>query len=186
MIKASMIHQDWWEKAYWTGIDYSWAPASNGLLIPVMGLVFEEPNFAMDVFFTLEALTGGDDTVDLLPVTIVEGEQEGLDPGYTVILGGGNADLPEGAYTALCDSGEGRTAAFSKRIGFWDPRVPCAWLEMFKKTFAETGMFLLAPCVGKRLMPHPALGLGILKRACHFRQSASAGVQLAVAGAAGA
>lgn len=157
-----------WDKARWSATTFRWHPRSEAP--PLMGLVFEDAMAGQDLFCGWATEYGNTDPLEEIRVAIVEGDIEGLRPGYTVHLSG---DI-EGILARATAEGvvvPDAAVPWGSRVNRMYP-VPGSplMLARFKEEFAKHGEYLLAPVTrrgdGQLWFD---VELGIVKHKVHFR-----------------
>jgi len=157
-----------WDEAHWSATTFRWHPRSEAP--PLMGLVFDDATAGQDLFCGWAAEHGNSDPLEEIRVAIIEGDIEGLRPGYTVHLSGDiegilarataeGVVVPDGQMPWIC------------RVNRMYP-VPGSppLLARFKEEFAKHQEYLLAPVTrrgdGQLWFD---VELGIVKHKVHFR-----------------
>lgn len=156
-----------WARAHWSATTFRWHPRSQAPA--VMGLVFDNALAGQDLFSGWVAEHGNADPLDEIRVAIIEGDIDGLRPGYTVHLSG---DI-EGIFARATTEGVvvPDPLPWMSRVNRMHP-VPGSppMLARFKEEFTKHGEYLLAP-VTRRVDSQLwfDVELGIVKRKVHFR-----------------
>lgn len=157
-----------WAGAHWSATTFRWHPQSEAP--PVMGLVFDDAAAGQGLFCDWAAEHGNADPLEELRVAIIEGDIEGLRPGYTVHLSG---DI-EGILARATAEGvivPDAAVPWGSRVNRMHP-VPGSppMLARFKEEFAKHREYLLAPVTrrsdGQLWFD---VELGIVKHKIHFR-----------------
>ena len=135
-----------------------------------MGLVFDDPVAGQDLFCNWAAEHGNIDPLEEIRVAVIEGDLEGLQPGYTIHLSG---DI-EGILARATAEGIAVPEAaipWGSRVNRMHPLSDSPpMLARFKEEFARHGEYLLAPVTrrgdGQLWFD---VDLGIIKHKVHFR-----------------
>lgn len=163
------VADDLWSNANWSATTFRWHPRSEAP--PVMGLVFDDAVAGQDIFCGWAEGHGNADPLEELRIAIIEGDIEGLRPGYTVHLSGDAEGIQARATAEGVVAPNGKLPWIS-RVNRMHP-VPGSppMLARFKEEFAKHREYLLAPVTrrgdGQLWFD---VELGIVKHKVHFRQ----------------
>jgi len=167
---TSAINVELWDQARWGAtffMHYEGRP-------PYLGLVFKEEAPAREIFRQWHERYGARDEDEELRISIVEGDVEGEDPGYTVHI---SAD-PEVTVRRLKQAGLGDDdMVFTvTRLNRMNPAPGSTNLELFKRRYRDFKSYFLIPAVlqGSN-MPKAISELGIFKSKILFRHVSEIG-----------
>jgi len=167
MYITSPIDVDLWNSAKWRATFFMHMPGRP----PVLGLAYKNENEAREIFQGWHERYGDNDEYEELRISIIEGEIEGEEPGYSVHVG---AD-PETAVQRFRDAGyefDSDLLMTISRINRMNPPPGSKNLDMFKQLYRQYKTYYLAPGVvsddGKQFKP--LLNLGIYKSKVIFKQ----------------
>ncbi len=153
-----------WDRAQWYGTLFGFDPSGKGP--PMMGLMFRDNNAGCDVFRSMRTHVGTSDKAGLIRVSIVEGDIEGQDPGYSVVIG-----LEQDKAFSM-DKGSGnRYVAYMSRCHRMNPAPGSPHLPKFKEEFRKHGQFRFVPVGGSASSPRPVMELAIEKYSVHLRHA---------------
>jgi hypothetical protein len=160
------IDVDLWNAAGWSGTFFMWAESRD----PVLGLGFRDESSARQIFKTWHERYGETDNYEELRISIIEGDIEGKEPGYSVHVGA----APDAFVRRLKDAGyeyDEDLLVMISRIHRMNPPSGSMNLASFQEHYRSKKRYILAPGVisdnGTAL--EPMLELGILKGVVHFR-----------------
>lgn len=165
---VSLIRQNLWELAGWTGTVFLTDPDHKYL--PVFGLVFENRGAGEEIFRQWRSELGDIDKQEQLRLSVLRGIDKARPYAYRVIVGSNlDSRLPDTRYAMLIN-----------RIHTIDAGTP-ENLDRFLKAHAAAGAFDLAPAfapTGWDGMQVPALGLdlSIAIRHVHVRYAWEVGL----------
>ncbi|XHO83470.1 hypothetical protein ABNQ38_32325 [Azospirillum sp. A29] len=144
-----------WDEAKWNGTIFMWSPPSLDTPPPMLGLAYEVPSAAKDIFKSWRKRYGHDDTKDDLKITIVRGIS-GVNPAAYAVMVSQNPD------NVLLSGGD--FIGFVSRINRMYPSNTQN-LEMFLKDYARHGRYALFPAhlPSKMAQPKPIFDLSIGK-----------------------
>lgn len=166
MYLTGPIDVDLWNKAKWRATFFM----EHRDLPPILGLAFENEAAAREIFETWHKRYGKNDEYEELRVSIIEGDIEGEEPGYSVHVGSD----PDSAIKRFKGAGyefdDGLTMMVS-RVNRMTPPEGSNNLEKFKESYRAAKTYFLAPGVisANRQQLKPIIELGIYKGKIHFR-----------------
>ncbi len=171
MFISSFVIDPLWNLAVWKGTTFRWH--SGGEQPPIMGIVFEKPTAAHDLFSKWIARFGNADPLEELRLSIIEGEIPGQQSGYTVHV----TPEIEGADDYLKLSGTKSNflpVPLTSRVNRMYTRPDNSGpLIQFKHEFSRHKEFLFAPVTRRG---HDQfwidIEMGIVKRKIYFRNVA--------------
>lgn len=172
MFVSSPIDIDLWNEARWRATIF----AEGHDYMPLLGLAFEDEAKGIQIFKEWRERLGGRDEEEELRVSIIEGDIEGQDPGYTVHVGPNPEILVKRMGELGLDVDEHLLTMVS-RLNRMNPRPDSTGLAHFKGLCARQDSYLLSPAWISpdqeqfKVIPGPA----ILKRVIHFRDVADIG-----------
>jgi len=151
----SPIDTQKWDKAKWNGTIFMWTDPGPDMPPPMMGLAYENPVAARDIFKSWRKRYGEDDVKDDLRITIVRGISQENPAAYAVMIGQNPENVP---------LSEGHYIGFVSRINRMYPSSTRN-LDLFLAEYARYGRFVLLPAhlPNKRAQPKPIYDLPIGK-----------------------
>lgn len=163
---AGPIDVDLWNKAKWGAIVVACYPDKP----PTLGIAFENEQAAVSIFKGWHQQYGTNDEYEEIRISIIEGDIDGEDPGYSVHIG----TDPDAAFKKFKDQGQDfdRDLLFLvSRIHRMTPSPDSKNLKMFKKAYKQFKSYYLAPAVisPDKQRFKPMFDLGIFKSKIHFR-----------------
>ena len=174
-IKAlQFVANDSWVNALWSATAFRWHPQSKAP--PVMGLVFDDAVAGQRIFCDWAEEHGSADPLDEIRVAIVEGDVEGLRPGYTVHLSGDVEGILARATAEGVVVPNGQLPWMSRMNRMHPVPGSPPMLARFKEEFAMHREYMLAPVTrrgdGQLWFD---VELGIVKHQVHFRHVSEIG-----------
>lgn len=165
-----LIDVELWDKARWSGMAY--LVSEDPTLPPVLGLIFENAEPAMQIFVALRDKLGNIDTNEDLRIAIIEGAIAGKPPGYSVHIGLNPKRILQQAEALGIESDSEATHLLISRVHRINPAPNSPHLNNFKKAYSEQGKYLLAPVTlnkesSESVTCHYELAIG--KTEVHFR-----------------
>ena len=158
MFLSSPIDVDLWNSAGWSATFFSYQSGKP----PVLGLAYRDDASARKIFEGWHERYGDNDEYEELRISIIEGDIEGKEPGYSVHVG----TDPETAIKRFKDAlyeFDGDILVSISRINRMYPPDGTKNLDMFKTLFRQYKTYYLAPGVisedGKKLKPIFELGI---------------------------
>ncbi|WDN87863.1 hypothetical protein BuS5_00831 [Desulfosarcina sp. BuS5] len=168
MYLTGPIDVDLWNKAKWRATFFMGHPERP----PILGLAFENEEAAREIFETWHERYGETDEYEELRISIIEGEIQDEEPGYSVHVGSD----PDAAIKRFKDAGyefdvDDDLMMMVSRINRMNPPEGSKNLEMFKESYKTFKTYFLAPGVisEDRRQLKPIIELGIYKGKIHFR-----------------
>ena len=151
----SPIDTQKWDKAKWNGALFIWSPPGPDMQPPMLGLTFENPSAAEDIFKSWRKRYGDDDVKDDLKITIVRGISRDSPAAYAVMVSQNPDNVPISV---------GSIIGFVSRINRMYPDSTQN-LDQFLAHFARHGRYLLlrAHLPNKLARPEPFFDLPIGK-----------------------
>jgi hypothetical protein len=172
LVVANFIDVDTWNKAAWC------ATAFVGDLDesepPALGIIFGNEQAGRRIFNDWLDRFGQEDELELLRVSIIEGDIPGKPPGYTVFIGTDR----ENYFNFLASQQfewSGTAVLAANRFHRMTPRPDSPYLPAFKKSYQLHKEYLLFPAFGSPSNPRPEESLGIKKKLIHFLQADAIG-----------
>jgi hypothetical protein len=144
-----------WDKAKWNGTLFMWSPPGPDSPPPMLGLTYENPLAAEDIFKSWRKRYGDDDVKDNLKITIVRRISCDNPAAYAVMVSHNPDNVP---------LSEGEVISFVSRINRMYPATTQN-LDLFLEDFARHGRYLLIPAYlpNKTAQPEPILDFPIGK-----------------------
>ncbi|MBO9712680.1 hypothetical protein [Sphingomonas sp.] len=144
-----------WDKARWNGTTFMWSPDDPDMPPPMLGLAYENPSAARDIFMSWRKRYGDDDVKDDLKVTIVRGISRDNPASYAVMVSPNPDNVP---------ISDGKTVGFVSRINRMYPNST-ENLDKFLEDYARHGRYVLLPVhlPNKLAQPEPIFDLPIGK-----------------------
>jgi len=133
MYITSPIDIDLWNKAKWRATFFSYVPNQP----PILGLAFRNKDAAIKIFEGWHERYGSNDDYEELRISIVEGEIEGEEPGYSVHITGD----PDNAIKRFKDAGyefDDDIFMSISRLNRMNPAPDSKHLQMFKKLYTQS------------------------------------------------
>lgn len=151
----SPIDTQKWDKAKWNGTLFMWSPPGLDVPPPILGLAYEKPSIAKDIFKSWRKRYGEDDVKDDLRITIVRGISRDNPAAYAVMVSQNPDNVP---------ISEGNIIGFVSRINRMYPSSTRN-LDAFLAEYARHGRYVLIPAhlPNKLAQPKPIFGLPIGK-----------------------
>lgn len=151
----SPIDTQKWDEAKWNGTLFMWPPPGPDMPPPMLGLAFEAPSAAIDIFKSLRKRYGHDDVKDDLKITIVRGISCNNPAAYAVMISHNSDNVP---------ISEGSVIGFVSRINRMYPETTQN-LDLFLEDFARHDRYVLFPAhlPNKLAQPEPIFDLSIGK-----------------------
>jgi hypothetical protein len=152
-----LIEPDVWDRAVWRGCAFFFAEGQP----PWMAFMFDREEGGREIFAGLRALVGSDDEESLLRICIIEGRYVGNDNAYAASVGPHYKNVLR--HFGLSEEEISSERFFTlSRIHRMNPRS-LEPLNLFKRLFAQFGVFRLMPAVVTGNSCYPIDELGILK-----------------------
>ncbi|WP_336799435.1 hypothetical protein [Kaistia sp. MMO-174] len=151
----SPIDMQKWEKAKWNGTLFMWSPPGPGAPPPMLGLAYENPSAAIDIFKSWRKRYGDNDVKEDLKITIIRGISGENPAAYAVIV----SQNPDNISIS-----EGQTIGFVSRINRMYPKTTQN-LDLFLDDYARHGQYFLLPAhlPHEHAQPKPIFDLQIGK-----------------------
>ncbi|MDQ0421955.1 hypothetical protein J2045_002999 [Peteryoungia aggregata LMG 23059] len=151
----SPIDTQKWDKARWNGTLFMWSPPGPDMPPPMLGLAYENPSAAKDIFKSWRKRYGDDDVKDDLKITIVRGISRDNPAAYAVMVSQNPDNVP---------ISEGNIIGFVSRINRMYPSST-ENLDRFLADYARHGRYVLFPAhlPNKLAQPKPIFDLPIGK-----------------------
>jgi hypothetical protein len=151
----SPIDTQKWDKAKWNGTFFMWSPPGLNVPPPMLGLAYQDPSAAKDIFTSWRKRYGDDDVKDDLKITIVRGISRDNPAAYAVMVGQNPNNVP---------LSEGNIVGFVSRINRMSPKTTQN-LDLFLDDYARHGRYVLLPAhlPNKMARPEPIFDLPIGK-----------------------
>lgn len=155
MLWISPIDTQKWDKAKWNGTLFMWYPPGPDMSPPMLGLAYENPSAAKDIFKSWRKRYGDNDVKDDLKITIVRGIARENPAAYAVMVSQNPDNVP---------MSEGSTIGFVSRINRMYPNSTQN-LDQFLAHYARHGRYTLFPAhlPNKLAQPEPIFDLSIGK-----------------------
>lgn len=152
----SPIDTQKWDQAKWNGTLFIWSPPGRDMRPPMLGLAYENPSAAKDIFKSWRKRYGDDDVKDDLKITIVRGISRNNPAAYAVMVSQNPDNVP---------LSEGILIGFVSRINRMYPKSTQN-LDQFLEDYARHGRYVLLPAhlKSKVAQPEPIFDLPIGKR----------------------
>lgn len=152
---SSPIDVQKWDKAKWNATLFMWAAPGPDTTPPMLGLAYENPSAAKDIFKSWRKRYGDDDVKDDLRITIVRGISHDNPAAYAVMVSQNPDNIP---------ISEGDIMGFVSRINHMYPNSTQN-LDHFLAEYARHGRYVLLPAhlPNKLAQPEPILDLAIGK-----------------------
>lgn len=168
------IDVDLWNRAKWKATFFVCDPQRP----PVLGLAYRNEEVAREIFSRWHERYGERDEYEELRISIIEGDIEGEEPGYTVHVG----PDPDAAIKRFKAAGyefdvDDDILMCVSRINRMTPKMPSKNLEMFKLYYKKFKTYFLIPGVISADLKElkPIFELGLFKGNIHFRDSSEIG-----------
>ena len=139
---TSMIDIETWDKAIWRGAGF----ALNYMPLPVLILPFENEKYAIKIFEDWIAIIGKNDKNEDIRIAFVEGDVNGEEPGYYVVVGN-NLDEAVKRAEARGSSIDELMIINISRITRAIPSDNFRLFNLFKTAYHEYGEYMLIPAV---------------------------------------
>lgn len=151
----SPIDTQKWEKAKWNGTLFTWSPPGPDALPPILGLAFENPSAAKDIFKSWRKRYGYDDVKNDLKITIIRGISRDNPAAYAVMVSQNPDNIPLSKENFI---------GFVSRNNRMYPKTTQN-LDSFLEDFARHGRYLLIPAhlPNRKAQPKPIFDLPIGK-----------------------
>lgn len=151
----SPIDTQKWDKAKWNGTLFMCAPPGPDMPPPMLGLAYENPSAAKDIFKSWRKRYGDDDVRDDLKITIVRGISRDSPAAYAVMVSQNPDNVP---------ISEENIIGFVSRINHMYPNSTQN-LDRFLADYARHGRYVLFPAhlPNKLAQPEPIFDLPIGK-----------------------
>ena len=151
----SPIDAQKWDKAKWNATLFLWSPPGSDKPPPMLGLAYENPSAAKDIFKSWRKRYGDDDVKDDLKITIVRGISHDWPAAYAVMVSQSPDNVPVS---------EDNIVGFVSRINRMYPNSTQN-LDQFLANFARHGRYVLIPAhlPNTRAQPKPFFDLPIGK-----------------------
>lgn len=151
----SPIDTQKWDKAKWNGTLFMWSPPGPDMPPPMLGLAYQNPSAAKDIFTSWRKRYGDDDVKDDLKITIVRGISHVNPAAYAVMVSQNLDNVP---------LSEGNVIGFVSRINRMYPKTTQN-LDLFLEDYARQGRYVLFPAYlpNKMAQPEPIFELPIGK-----------------------
>ncbi len=166
MFLSTPIDIDLWDKAKWRATFFTFQEGS----IPALGLAYQNEAQAKMIFEGWRERYGNNDEFEELRISIIEGDLEGEEDGYSVHIGPDPKNTINRFEKNGFQVGNDLIMCVS-RTNRMNPPPNSKNLEMFKKFYRDYKSYLLIPGLiskdNKQLKPF--LELGIRKKMIHFR-----------------
>lgn len=152
----SPIDTQKWDKAKWNGTLFMWSPPGPDTPPPMLGLAYENPSAAKDIFKSWRKRYGEDDVKDDLKITIIRGISRDKPAAYAVMISQNPDNVP---------ISEENIIGFVSRINRMYPNSTQN-LDRFLTDYARHGRYVLfaAHLPNKMAEPEPIFELPIGKR----------------------
>ncbi|WP_442577967.1 hypothetical protein ACSBOB_20705 [Mesorhizobium sp. ASY16-5R] len=144
-----------WDKARWNGTFFMVSSPGPESPPPILGLAFEKPSVAKDIFRSWRKRYGDDDVRDGFRITIVRGISRDNPNAYAVMVGANPDNVPVS---------EGSFVGFVCRINRMYPQST-EKLDIFLESYARHGRYVLVPVHlrNRQAEPKPIFDLPIGK-----------------------
>jgi hypothetical protein len=151
----SPIDTEKWDKAKWNGTLFMYSPPGSDMPPPMLGLAYENPSAARDIFKLWRKRYGDDDVKNDLKITIVRGISRDKPAAYAVMVSQNPDNVP------LTGGG---IVGFVSRINCMYPKTTQN-LDSFLEDYARHGRYVLFPAhlANKTAQPEPIFDLPIGK-----------------------
>lgn len=151
----SPIDTQKWDKAKWNGTLFMWSPPGPDMPPPMLGLAYENPSAAKDIFKSWRKRYGDYDVKDDLKITIVRGISRDNPAAYAVMVSQNPDNVP---------ISEGNIIGFVSRINRMYPNSTQN-LDRFLADYARHSRYVLLPAhlPNKLAQPDPIFDLPIGK-----------------------
>lgn len=173
MYITTPINVDLWNKAKWSATFFSYQEGNP----PVLGLAYEDEEAARKIFEEWHERYGENDEFEELRISIIEGDIDGEEDGYSVHIGF-DPDEAIKRYKSAGYEYDDDLLMMISRINRMTPPPESNNLEMFKELYRQYKTYYLAPGIisedGKKLKP--LYELGIFKGKVLFRHVSEFGV----------
>lgn len=163
---TSLINQALWDQARWCGTAFG-VMAENDEP-PFIGLVFKDATAGRQIFTDWLHRFGSTDENDEIRISIVEGDIEGKETGYSVVVG---SDIKGIIDRAKEDGQFARYLATVTRSHRMTPRANSPHMPRFKNAYPAHNEYFLLPV----LDDEPIFDLQITKKKIAFRNVADVG-----------
>jgi hypothetical protein len=131
----SPIDTQKWDKAKWNGTIFMWSPPEPGTPPPILGLTYQNPEVARDIFTSWRKRYGEDEVKNDLQITIVRGISKKNPAAYAVMVSQNPANIPVT---------EGVFVGFVSRINRMYPQSTQN-LDSFLADYDRHGKYVLVP-----------------------------------------
>ena len=161
------LRSPFWASTMWTGTTFIWHPNSEAP--PVMGLVFDDPVVACQLFQVWTSTDGNQDSYEELRVTIVDGNIGDATAGYIVhfCCDPENTQAHATAEEIVLNLGEFGDLCRANKMDYVVDSP--SKLDRFKLEYSKHHEYLLAPVTKRRDGQYYVdVQLGIIKREIHF------------------
>jgi hypothetical protein len=169
----SVIDVPKWDVAQWRGVLY--VVDNSFTKPPILGLIFRYETPAVDIFTGWRSQIGREDDNEQIRISIVEGDIQGQDYGYTVHITIDPQFATQQATEQGHDLKPGSFIGIS-RVFRMNPDPHSQNLPNFKRAYTQLGKFLLIPVIATTdtMTPQsvkPRFELGISKKKIVFRNA---------------
>jgi len=165
-ILLSLIDDGAWSRAKWIGTVFLGSRSSDP---PALGVLFQQVDEGRHVFSDFVERIGRIDALELLRISIIEGDIPGQDPGYTVHVGT-NLEAVLRRAESLGIVLTGSKVATTSRLHRMNPAPGSPHLQGFKTDVGRYGRYHFLPVTGDSTNLTPHFDLTIEKTAILFRR----------------
>lgn len=170
MYVGGAIDVDLWNAAKWRGTFFVTGEFPDDWQIPRLGIGFSNPEAGLKIFEDWTERYGQNDNSEELRVSIIEGDIDGEEAGYTVHIG----TEWEETYRKLSRKSkmdENDLLLNISRLNRMNPPLPSVNLERFKEAVRHSKIFYLVPgqISDDQKLVTPINHPGIRKSRIHFR-----------------
>jgi len=162
METVSLIRDSLWNRAGWMGTAFIMDRENR--MRPILALVFTDEAAGREIFAHLRSELGGDDNVERLTVTIIQGISATKPHSYRVVIGS--------SFDEAAAKSDTKYKMFRSRLNTMVP-ITSTNLQLFLESYAAKGEYLLAPAIGRGSETFPDLlaDVGIVKRRLRVREA---------------
>jgi len=161
---VGFIDVDLWNQAQWSGTFFM----HNGIDPPWLGIIFQDRDSAKKIFQAWRERFGKYDLYEELRLSIVEGDIEGEEPGYSVHISADYENIFKRADELGINIPRDLILIFS-RLHRMNPAPDSPNLRRFKEQYRKFKSYRLIPGVPENGSIRPFFDLSITKREIHFR-----------------
>ena len=172
MFISSPIDLDLWNKAKWSATAFVFQKGRP----PALGLAYRDETAARKIFEGWHERYGDHDADEELRISIIEGDIEGEEPGYTVHISS-DPEVVTKRYEKAGFPVDGSIFMTWSRINRMNPSPDSKNLEVFKQLYRQYKTYFLLPAVISKdaKSMKPLFDLGIYKGKLHFRNVSEIG-----------